>query len=169
MTMSASSRLCDVCGRPQPFFLNWILFKRRIWVRLLSSAKRVCRYSHDLIAKKMAPMNSCVTAFSHAVTASVLILRRTTIRSAFCFFFDPSWFRYPQNCSCNRKQVLPSASNRGSSRLFARKACATYEMVAQTVPSTRCSVARREKEPWRHAWAKEEMSMLRWNLVSPSR
>ena len=60
-------------------------------------------------------------------------------------------------------------SSQGSDRLSARKACATYERVAQTVPSTNSSLSMLVKEASLTACANVDIRMFCWNLVKPSR
>jgi len=126
-------------------FLNTMFFSMRIFVRLLSSGYFVTRYSHERIAKKRAMISKFVTAKSQGVRETSCIFLNTDAGRAFCFCLALSAFLYPLNCSRRRKQVLPSASSRGSSLAFDRKTCDTYETVALTVPSTRCSLFCREK------------------------
>jgi len=163
--MSADARMaCGVeWGKITPFFRNLILRSRRILVRLLSSEYLVAKYSHDRMQKNRASMRSCTQAVCQGVEATWCIFLRTEAGRAFCFFLSLSSFLYPLHCSCKRKQVLPSASNRGSFLAFARKACDTYETVALTVPSARCSLFLLEKVHSLTACAKAEMTMFLWN------
>ena len=72
---------------------------RRIFVLLLSSFDDVCRYSQDLIAKKMAPMSSQDIAMSRSVDARLIIFRKTESGKARCFLDGLSTFLYPRCCS----------------------------------------------------------------------
>ena len=143
-----------------PSFLNFRFRVHNIFVRLLSSCMQVFRYSHDLMAKKMVPISSQAIALSCAETDSSISFCKTIIGNAFCFFFCPSWFLQPRNCSCKRKQVLLSRSSLGYCLLLDLKTCVTYETVELTIPSTRCLVGFDVKAHSRTAWAKAEMRMF---------
>ena len=120
------------------FCLNCMFFNLTIFVLFVSSAA-VLQFLHDLMAKNIAPISSQVIAFSLFVFDKFIIFLKTIIGNAFCFHCLPSSLQYPLSCSYKIKHVLPSMSNLGSDRLSAWKACATYERVAQTVPSTNSS------------------------------
>ena len=120
-----------------PSFLKRMFRSLIIWVLLLASPLPVFKYSHDLIAKKIAPVSNHAMAKSLLVIATSIIFLITESGSAFCFCLDPSKFLYPLNCSCKIKLVLPSWSSLGSLLLFALKVCATCAMVVVTDPSTK--------------------------------
>ena len=129
------------CEMILPSVLKTMFFSLRILVRLLSSGYFVTRYSHYRIAKNNANTRRFVTAKSQGVSKTSCIFLNTEAERAFCLFFTLSSFLYPRYCSCKSKQVLLSASNRGSSLAFDWKACDTYEMVVLlTVPSTKTSL-----------------------------
>ena len=121
MTISAVFKCGEECGIVIPFFLTIIFLKRNIFVLRSSSGVFVSRYSHDLIAKHIAPISNHTSATCHGDLVSSNIFLNTIIGRAFCSFFDPSSFLYPLNCSLRRKQVLPSESNLGSGILFGRR------------------------------------------------
>ena len=163
-TMSAFFRCGSLWLIIRLSFLNKIFPILTILVLFFSSLA-VFKYSHDLMAKKIAPISNQEIALSLCDTDMSIIFRSATIGRAFCL--EPSWLWYARNCSWSMKHILPSMSSRGSGRLFDRKACATYERVELTVPSTNSFLSDQEKAAFRIAWAKADIITFCWYLKNP--
>ena len=139
-------------------------FQNRIICALFVSSETNFRYSQDLIAKNRAPISKQAIAFSISYTASSSIYLSTIIGRAFYFNLVTYWLQYPLNCSRTIKHVLLWTSNLGSGLVFDLNACATYDKVALTVPSTISYLFLLVNVSSRIAWAKADMKMFSWNL-----
>ena len=140
-------------------FLKIIFFNLMIFILLFDSDDDVFKIL-ACIAKNNAPIRSQDTACSKSEDASSNIFLTTLMGRAFCFFLFPSSFLCPLICSLIRKHILLSSSNLGSDLLFDLKACATYERVAATVPSTNFSLCLGEKVASLTAWKNAMLTFL---------
>jgi len=89
------------------------------------------RYSHDLIAKKNAPVNNWHIAMSSGVKAIFCNSLITDPVKVTCCFSGLSNFLYPLNCLYRNKEGFPSSSSLGSGLFAKRKVCAMQSMVVR--------------------------------------
>ena len=103
ITSSASFNFFEDLEEVESEFLNlslkWKFLIQRTFVRLLSSFDDVCKYSEDLIGKKIAPMSSQDIAMSRSVDVMHIIFCQTESGKACYFLVGPSTFWYPGCCS----------------------------------------------------------------------
>ena len=119
-----------------PFSSNLIFLTCRICVRHCS-AHPTLRYSHDLQAKKKAPIASCVITFWHLVTAASIIVSKTKLGRTVCCFFLGSSALNARNCHDRRKEGSLSSSFVRCCRPFALKDKTRCEMEFWIVLSAR--------------------------------
>ena len=169
MTFSARwSRLGSSKPIVFPFVWNSMFRSLSVLVRRCSPGL-ICRYSHDLHAKKKAPIASWAIAFCRVVTAAVTMVERTQLGRAFCCFFLGSSFRKALNCRCKIQEGSLSSSFVGFCRPFARKVETTCEMECLTVLSATVALIFLANLPLRKAMANAPTRWIRWDFVRSSR
>jgi len=109
-----------------------------IFVRFDSAGLVVFEYSHDLIAKKNAPIISCDEATDNGSFPdeySLRTQRMTDTGIAFCLTSLLSCDLNPCKIRLMLSAVFPSVDNRGSGMSFSKNVCATVLRVFLIVPS----------------------------------
>jgi hypothetical protein len=107
-------------------------------VVLDSEGEEVRLYSHDLIAKKKAPMMSCTAAWCNGLEELLYNLWTCLITDtgmAFCLFSLSSAALNPASKRLRPIADVPEWSSRGSGTWFSRKVCASTLRVFLIVPS----------------------------------
>jgi len=121
-----------------PFQKKRMLRRRRMSVRLFSACGTF-RYSQDLHAKNIAPIESWEMACRVLVSCFFASSTSTQRGRAFCWTGFGSAFRYARNWRNRSRPSSPSLSLVRFGLSFSRKVCATNEMAPLTVPSASAS------------------------------